>query len=605
MIYNLIFSILGMVLTIMMLCTYFTKRRSKTTQSKFFVGLIMSSMLYGLFDVAFIFILKELGNMSELVRIIWNVRNGIIYIYIFVFGWYLNVLINRKEYKSLFYYFKRVGVLISVFLLMLILVFSISGGEFPGFVFDEPDFTGGNGFIGTMIVTFSCCLVGLFYGVKFRKERKYILNTFVLILILLLITFFFQSRYIYISFMPFITMIILLILYYNIENPDIALLREVSIIKNKIDKTANVKNEFLYNLSYDLINPMNAIVSLSQSLSNMCIENKDEIFRDLKSIKYAGNTLLDSIDSILDLSNMNEDGNFVNEKEYSSYEIFKKIETVATSRIGSKQVRFEMNIDDNISSRLFGDVTKIQSVLLNIVTNACIHTDIGKVVFNVNVTNDKDLQILHFIIQDTGCGIKEENLDSIFDGNDSSKQGLVMCKKIVESINGNLRIQSVYKAGTTVYIDIPQRKVGNKIILEDKNADKNDDIINFIDCSEHKILICDDDNLDIKVTKAILKRYNFKIDYVTDPFECIEKIKSGKNYDMLLLDYKMPGMNGLEVLKALKSLENYNLPKIVIFTANSVTGGHEYYINQGFDEYISKPIDIIELNKIINKFFKK
>lgn len=93
-IYNLIFSILGMVLTIMMLCTYFTKRRSKTTQSKFFVGLIMSSMLYGLFDVAFIFILKELGNMSELVRIIWNVRNGILYVYIFVFGWYLNVLIN-------------------------------------------------------------------------------------------------------------------------------------------------------------------------------------------------------------------------------------------------------------------------------------------------------------------------------------------------------------------------------------------------------------------------------------------------------------------------------------------------------------------------------
>lgn len=604
--YNLIFSLLGMVLTIMMLIVYFVKRREKTIQSRFYVGLIFTAMLYAIFDFLTVYFLYKYGVSSELLRITWNTRNAVLYVYIFILAWYLNVLVKESSFKNIFEYFKKPGPLLFLFLLIIINVFSITGGRFPNFTLEKLDFTGGSGFNSTIGVTLSCCFAGLYYGFKFRKERKYILNTFLIILALLLITFFFQLRFIYVSFMPFISMVIILIIYYNIENPDIALLKNVTILKNKIDKSANAKTDFLFNLSYDLINPMNAIVSLSQSLKCMSIENKDEIFRDLKNIKYAGNTLLDSLDSILDLSEMDDEENKINGKEYSVYELFKKIESVALSRIGSKQVKFEMNVDDNISSRLYGDVAKVQSVLINVVNNACIYTDIGKVMFNVNFEDDKDNQILHFKIQDTGCGIKEENLLTIFENEQNmSKLGLGLSKKFIESMGGNIRVESVFGAGTTVFIDLPQKRVGNRFIIDDKNRDNVNDVIQYLDCSQYKMLICDDDNLDIKVTKKILEKYKFQISCVTDPMECIKKIKSGEIYDVLLLDYKMPLMDGMSVLKAIKSLENYNLPKIIVFTANAVTGAREYYISNGFDEYLSKPIDIRELDRIINSFFRK
>ncbi len=604
--YNLMFSIIGMILTSMMLITYFMKRRKKTIQSRFYVGLIISSMMYALFDIFTIFMLSHFSVGSNFLRIFWNIRNSLLYLYVFIFGWYFSSLINKYEYKNFSTFFKKSGNLVSLVLIVFILVFSIIGGKFPGFTLEKLDFTGGNGFSSTIIITLVGTFVGLYYGIKNRKERKYIFNSFALILALLLITFFFQLTFSHISFMPFNTMIVILILYYNIENPDIALLEEVSILKNKIDKSGNAKTDFLFNLSYDLINPMNAIISLSQSLKSLSIDDKDEIYRDLKSIKYAGNALLDSIDNILDLSEMYGDENRLIEKEYSVYDLLKRMETVAIARIGAKQITFEMNIDDNISSRLIGDITKIQKVLLNIITNACKYSEIGKIILTVNATNDKDIQTLHFKISDTGIGIKKEELQFIFDGEqESSGMGLALSKKYIDVMNANVRVESVYGAGTVFYLDIPQKIVGERLISADKKDDVSDDVIGFIDCSKYKVLICDDDILDIKVTKKLLEKYKFQITTISSTMECIDRIKGEEVYDMLFLDHKMPDIDGIQTMKILKSLDEYNIPKIVALTANAVTGAREFYLREGFDDYLSKPIDIHELDKIIKRNFNK
>lgn len=604
--YNLMFSIIGMILTSMMLITYFMKRRKKTIQSKFYIGLIIAAMIYALFDILTILALQNFDIGSEVLRICWNIRNAILYLYVFLFGWYLSVLIKKAEYKNLATFFKKTGNIISLVLLTFIIVFSVIGGKFPGFTLDTIDFTGGSGFGSTIVVTLLGCLIGLYYGFKFRKERRYILNSFTLILCLLLITFFFQLTFPYISFMPFDSMIVILILYYNIENPDIALLEEVSILKNKIDKSGNAKTDFLFNLSYDLINPMNAIISLSQSLKGLSTDDKEEIYRDLKSIKYAGNALLDSIDNILDLSEMYGDENKINEKEYSVYDLLKRLETVAIARIGAKQISYEMNIDDNISSRLIGDITKIQKILLNIITNACKYSEIGKIILTVNATNDKEIQTLHFKISDTGNGIKEDELQFIFDGEqESSGMGLALSKKYIDVIGAKVKVESVYGAGTVFYLDIPQKIVGNRLISEDKKDDVSEEIVGFIDCSKYKALICDDDILDIKVTKKLLEKYKFQITVISSTIECIDRIKGEEVYDILFLDHKMPDIDGVQTMKILKSLDEYNIPKIVSLTANAVTGAREYYLREGFDDYLSKPIDIHELDKIIKRNFDK
>ena len=604
--YNLMFSLLGMFLTMMMLIVYFVKRREKTIQSRFYVGLIFSAMLYAIFDFLTVYFLYKFGVSSELLRITWNTRNAVLYVYIFTFAWYLNVLVKESSYKNIFEYFKKPVPLFFLILLFIINVFSIRGGRFPNFTIEKLDFTGGSGFNSTIVITLSCCFVGLYYGFKFRKDRKYILNTFLIILALLLITFFFQLRFIYVSFMSFISMVIILIIYYNIENPDIELLEQVISLKNKIDKSSNTKTDFLFNLSYDLVNPMNAIVSLSQSLKILSIDNKEEIHRDLKSIKYAGNTLLDSIDNILDLSESDEQDNMINNKEYSVYELLKRMETVAIARIGAKQITFEMNIDDSINSKLSGDITKIQKILLNIINNAAKYTEIGKIKMDVTCTTEKETQVLHFKISDTGNGIKDEIKPFIFtDSQETSGVGLALTKKYVEAMKGTISFESVYGAGTTFHVDIPQKIVGTKLIKEDKEEDVSNETIEFIDCSQYKVLIVDDDVLDIKVTKRLIEKYKFQITTLTSSSECIDRIKAEEEYDILFLDHKMQEIDGMQTMKILKGLEGYKIPKIIALTANAVTGAREYYLKEGFDGYISKPIDTHELDRIIKKSINK
>ena len=448
--------------------------------------------------------------------------------------------------------------------------------------------------------------IALGIAFKQRKENKNIYNCFLLIFISFIIIFSIQILIPSVSFIPFLLMFVLYIIYHNIENPDIELLEEVTLLKGQIDKSSNAKTDFLFNLSYDLVNPMNVIVSLSESLSNIETYDKDMINRDLKSIKYAGNTLLDSIDNILDLSESDEQDNMINEKEYGLYELLKRMEAVAVARIGAKQITFEMNIDDNLSSKLMGDITKIQKILLNIINNAAKYTEIGKIKMDVTCTNDKDVQVLHFKISDTGNGIKDEIKPFIFtDSQETSGVGLALTKKYVEAMKGKINFESVYGAGTTFNIEIPQKIVGTRLISEDKKEDVSSETIEFIDCSQYKALIVDDDILDIKVTKRLIEKYKFQITTITSSSECIDRIKSEEEYDILFLDHKMPEIDGMETMKILKGLEGYKIPKIIALTANAVTGAREYYLKEGFDDYISKPMDTHELDRIVKRNFNK
>ena len=400
-------------------------------------------------------------------------------------------------------------------------------------------------------------------------------------------------------------MFLLYIIYHNVENPDIELLEEVTILKGNIDKSSNAKLDFLFNLSYDLINPMNVIVSLSDSLSNIEKLDKESVINDTTSIKYAGNTLLDSIDNILDISNDNQEGN-LNLKEYNVLELLNRMKTLAITRIGAKQIIFEMEIDDNINSKLKGDITKIQKVLMNVLTNAAKYTEIGKIRLIVTCSTEKDIQTLHIKITDTGCGIKDEDQPNIFtDSTETSGVGLALSKKYLDIMKGTIKVESVYGAGSSFMIDIPQQIVGTRLISEDKKEEQQIKSLEIIDCSNYKALIVDDDNLDIKVTRRLLEKYKFNIEIMNSSLECIDRIKQEEEYDIIFMDHKMPDLDGMEAMKVIKGLEGYKIPKIVVLTANAVTGAKEYYKNEGFDDYLSKPIDVNELDKVIKRNFKE
>ena len=602
--YSLVFTIYGLVFNIILLLTVIFKKLKKTPRTNAYITLIITSMFFAIAEIISILYFIATRDFNGY-SIVWKIRNACIVFYVYVFIVYFTLLIKGEKYDSLFkIIFKTpLFLILFIFLLLLIILYII----FVPIADMSPDklyYVRGIIAIVLVVLAIGTSIAASYVAFKVRKTNKNVSRSLVFTVLLFGILMPIQLWFNYISFVPFLTMFLMYVFYHNIENPDIELLEEVSSLKNTIDKSSNTKTDFLFNLSYDLINPMNTIVSLSQSLKSLSVDNKDEIYRDLKSIKYAGNTLLDSIDNILDMS---ETGNDLNiNKEYSLYELLKRVETVAISRIGAKNIQFEMIIDDNISSKFVGDINKIQKILLNVVTNAVKYTEIGKIKLNVSFTSDKNAQVLHFKISDTGCGIKDEVKSFIFsDNQETSGVGLALTKKYVESMNGKITFDSVYTAGTTFYIDLPQIAVGSRLISEDKVATNDLSKMDYIDCSNYKVLIVDDDALDIKVTKRLIKNYKFQVFSVLSPLECVERIKKEEKFDLLLLDHKMSEMDGMQVMRILKQLEGYEIPKIVALTANASSGAREYYMNSGFDDYLSKPIDVLELDRIINKYFKK
>ena len=173
-------------------------------------------------------------------------------------------------------------------------------------------------------------------------------------------------------------------------------------------------------------------------------------------------------------------------------------------------------------------------------------------------------------------------------------------------MNGKIWFDSIYGAGTNFYIELKQKVIDKTPIgkLLESKIDNNE--INYLDCSNLNVLLVDDNKLNLKVAEKLLKPYSFNITTVLSGKECIYKIKEGNKYDIIFLDHMMPEMDGIEVLHILKKLsKNFDVPPIVALTANAVTGMREMYLNEGFDEYIAKPINVSELNKIINKFFRR
>ena len=247
--------------------------------------------------------------------------------------------------------------------------------------------------------------------------------------------------------------------------------------------------------------------------------------------------------------------------------------------------------------------TKIEKILINIIDNATKYTNIGKIKLSVTSNMDKDNQILRFVVSDTGQGIKDDKKQFIFSDNqeESGGIGLSLIKRYVSAMNGTISFDSVYEAGTTFTVDIPQKTIGTRKIIEDKSSEEKGNAIEYIDCSNYKVLLVDDDMFDIKVTTKLIEKYKFKITAITSPLECINMIKQEQQFDILFLDHKMHGVDGIKTMKVIKSLEGYKVPKIVALSANAVSGAREYYLNEGFDDYLSKPIDIHELDRIIKK----
>ena len=403
-------------------------------------------------------------------------------------------------------------------------------------------------------------------------------------------------------------------LYFYIENPDLYVIEELETLKNNIEKANRAKSEFLSNMSHEIRTPINAIVGFSDTILNDQDFEENKTRSDINHILTAGNNLLDIINNILDISKIESGNETLEEKEYSIASVIMELKSIIDTRLANRPIKLIVEIDPKTPSKLYGDQTKLFQILLNILTNSVKYTEVGKIKLVLKSEINRDTVTLKFKISDTGYGIKKEDYDKLFEkfsrlniakANEieGTGLGLVITKNYVNLLGGKIWFDSVYGAGTNFFIELKQKIINPSSIgeiIEIKDTESN---INYIDCSKYNVMIVDDNKLNLKVAERLLKAYKFNVELVNNGKDCIYNIKAGKKYDIIFLDHMMPEMDGIEVVHILRQLEDFDIPPIVALTANAITGMKEMYLNEGFDEYLSKPISVSELNKLIIKYF--
>lgn len=366
-----------------------------------------------------------------------------------------------------------------------------------------------------------------------------------------------------------------IIMYFTIENPDLKMIEELNAAKDTAEKANNAKTDFLSNMSHEIRTPLNAIVGFSQGLleEDLPPSAKEEV----EDIINASQSLLQIVNGILDISKIEANKLEIVNTEYSFKKVFDELVTLTKGRIGDKPLEFRYNYDHSIPPVLYGDHVRIKQIILNLLTNAVKYTKQGYVDFNISSVCNGDVCRLIISVEDSGIGIKKENIDKLFnkfERFDLEKNitiegtglGLAITKKLVELMNGQIVVQSKYGEGSKFTAAIDQRIIPKTLEELSEDLSSNEDTSTFVGCG-NKILVVDDNMINLKVAARLLKTYNVDVELVTSGKECINKILEGNMYELILLDDMMPHMTGVETLKNLQKIIGFNIPTVAL-TAN-------------------------------------
>lgn len=379
------------------------------------------------------------------------------------------------------------------------------------------------------------------------------------------------------------------------------------------------KSTFLANMSHEIRTPMNAITGFAELL--LKLDAGKEVHDYALDIKEAGTNLLAIINDILDISKLESGKAELVEKNYYPRRLFQDIYAIIGNQAKQKGLKFEMDINPDIPSTLYGDNVRLRGVLINLLNNAVKYTPSGYMGIRAKIKDKNEDQItLLFEVYDSGVGIKPEDKDVLFEsfaqvdrrvheGIEGTGLGLSIVKGNLELMNGSISIESEYGKGSTFYVEVTQKIIEDKGIgsfsVEHESRENRDSSISDVKYEGVRALIVDDSKINLRVAQNTMKQYGMDVMTATSGMEAIELCKTN-SYDFVFMDQMMPQMNGIEAMKEIRKLGGiYSKDdhcKIIILTADAVSGVRERLMNEGFDEYLGKPINFKQLERLLANF---
>ena len=595
-------NISGLMYTILIAVCFFSKDRVNSYENKMYGNLIIvtiAELLCGLLSyisliTPFPLLANEvIGKLFLISMISWTT---FFLCYIISISYNLDEPKKKKFVKRIIFFFVLFSVLILIFKLDFVKL--ENGGLFS---------TG-------LPVLLCYSLSGIYIFLMLisgwknlnNKSKKYIpLWAFIILgTIFMIIQIINPELFLVVPAEVFITSI----MYHTIENPDVKMLNEVKAAKDAADKANQAKSDFLSSMSHEIRTPLNAIVGFSECIKNA--DNLEEAKENASDIVTASESLLEIVNGILDISKIESGKLELVQTDYDIYKILDEVVKLIKARLGDKPLNFEVNIAPDIPHVLYGDHFNIKKILINFLTNAVKYTDEGYIKFDVRCVkvNDEVCRLI-MSVKDSGRGIKKENIDKLFtkfqrldeDKNttiEGTGLGLAITKQLVEMMHGKIVVNSTYGEGSEFTAAIDQRISNAKLATEETVVEGE------LDLTNKNILVVDDNTLNLKVATKLLKPYKCNVEVCESGFACLDKIKEGKTYDIILLDDMMPKMKGSETLTRLKQIDSFNIP-VIALTANAIQGMKEQYLLLGFDDYLAKPIEKKELYRVLNKYVLK
>lgn len=586
---TLILPIVSLLLSILLIIVYYSKKRIKNEETNVYSKMLIINLLYSIFAIViYLYSKGEVANVLiiSMLQKLYMILMLLLILCMVVYNFKILYINSKTKTKNKFILFSAFLTIICGVLILVLPLKVINKKE----IIDAEGLSYDVLILASIIYLIIIFITSLIIFIKNRKNLKKDIP-FISLIILYVLGFVLRSYCPFVIFETFLFTFMLLIMYFTIENPDLKMVNELLRNKELVEKQMEDKSRFLFEVTEDIKEPAKNILMLSDSFYKL---NEKDQKDAIKIIRNNANGVLFKINNVLDISSMDASKIKIFNNEYNIYTLFEVVEGIAKNLNRNENVALKFDINSNIPTILYGDDVRLKQILISVLTNSINNTKTGFINVSLSAIVRYDVARLIINIEDSGCGMSIDKINTILDDNrelsneevtklDKIDMDLVATIKSIKLLGGSFNIKSEENKGSTFTIIIDQ-----KCDIKEK-TDVMKDIEKYSSdvFGRKRVLVVDDDKEELFEISDTLSKYNVDINTTMSGKDCIYKIKSGEIYNLIIIDDELKNESALGTLEELRKNKKFN-SKVIVMLGIGKKHLRNHYIEDGFTDVIIK-----------------